>query len=235
MVRVVPRVRDWLLALLAAAAGCVDALSYLRLGNVFIANMTGNAVLLGIATGQQLAARALHSVMALVGFALGVLAGAALAGRRAESEGGAWPAGVTLALGVELLMLVGVAVGWLLSGKDPAGGPEDALVVLAGLAMGLQSAAVRQLRVEGVATTYVTGTLTALLAGLVDRGAARGGLLRQGGVLLTLVAGAVVGAAAVGVAGGVAALIPVVLVAAVVAIAAWARPAPGRSGQGESG
>jgi uncharacterized membrane protein YoaK (UPF0700 family) len=140
-----------------------------------------------------------------------------------------------LALGVELLMLVGVAAGWLLSGKDPAGGPEDALVVLAGLAMGLQSAAVRQLRVEGVATTYVTGTLTALLAGLVNRGAARGGLLRQGGVLLTLVAGAVVGAAAVGAAGGVAALIPVVLVAAVVAIAAWARPAPGRSGQGESG
>jgi len=41
--------RHALLLTLSCAAGCVDAISYLRLGNVFTANMTGHAVLLGIA------------------------------------------------------------------------------------------------------------------------------------------------------------------------------------------
>jgi uncharacterized membrane protein YoaK (UPF0700 family) len=42
-----PRVRDGLLLTLTAAAGSADAVSYLGLGRVFTANMTGNLVLLG--------------------------------------------------------------------------------------------------------------------------------------------------------------------------------------------
>jgi uncharacterized membrane protein YoaK (UPF0700 family) len=232
-VSVLPRARDALLALLAGSAGCVDALSDLRLGNVFTANMTGNAVLLGIATGQQVAARALHSLAALAGFVLGVLAGAALCGRHG-SEAGDWPPRVTLALAVELVALLALAVGWTLAGGDPVGGAEYGLVGVAALAMGLQSAAVRQLRAGGVATTYMTGTLTGLLAGLVVGDVTRGRLLRQGGVLGALVAGAVVGAAALAVAGGVAALVPVVLVAVVVAVAARIGPIPEHSQPGRS-
>ena len=55
-----PRVHNLLLALLACAAGAVDALSFLRLGDVFTANMTGNTVLLGIAVGERQGARALQ-------------------------------------------------------------------------------------------------------------------------------------------------------------------------------
>ena len=44
---------------------------------------------------------------------------------------------------------------------------------LSGLGMGMQSAAVRHLDVPGVATTYITGTLTTLVAGTVDRFAPR--------------------------------------------------------------
>jgi uncharacterized membrane protein YoaK (UPF0700 family) len=172
---VLPPARDGLLVLLAGAAGCIDALCYLRLGNVFTANMTGNAVLLGIATGQQVGARALHSAVALAGFVLGVLAGAELCGRHRGSQTGGWPLGVTLALGVELVLLGALAVGWALAGADPAGIAEYGLVGISALAMGLQSAAVRELPVGGVATTYVTGTLTGLLAGL-----ALGGTLPQG-------------------------------------------------------
>src|SRR5918996_1445362 len=117
--------RDALLALLAGAAGCIDALTYLRLGNVFTANMTGNTVLLGIAAGQQAAARVLHSVLALAGFVLGVLAGAALCGRRERSEASRWPPRVTLTLAVELIALLAMAVGWALAGEDPAGGGAD--------------------------------------------------------------------------------------------------------------
>jgi uncharacterized membrane protein YoaK (UPF0700 family) len=227
-----PRARDGLLVLLAGAAGCIDALSYLRLGNVFTANMTGNAVLLGIATGQQVAARALHSVAALAGFVLGVLAGAALSARRQGSQAAVWPPGVTLTLGVELIVLGALAAGWALEGGDPAGRAEYGLIGVAALAMGLQSAAVRQLGVGGVATTYMTGTITGLLAGLALGGGLRGGRLRQGGVVLALVGGAVAGAAVLGEAGGAAALIPVVLVAVVVAVAARARPVPEHSRPG---
>lgn len=38
-----------LLLLLACAAGAIDAISYLGLGRVFTANMTGNTVLLSLA------------------------------------------------------------------------------------------------------------------------------------------------------------------------------------------
>jgi uncharacterized membrane protein YoaK (UPF0700 family) len=223
---VLPPARDGLLVLLAGAAGCIDALSYLRLGNVFTANMTGNAVLLGIATGQQVGARALHSAVALAGFVLGVLAGAALCGRHQRSPTGGWPPGVTLVLGVELVVLGALAVGWALAGADPAGIAEHGLVGISALAMGLQSAAVRELPVGGVATTYVTGTLTSLLAGLALGGTSRRVRLRQAGVVLALVAGAVIGTAVLGVVGAVAALIPVTLVAVVVAVALRARPAP---------
>jgi uncharacterized membrane protein YoaK (UPF0700 family) len=41
----------WLLVL-AAVAGSIDGVSYLKLGEVFTANMTGNTVLLGLAAGQ---------------------------------------------------------------------------------------------------------------------------------------------------------------------------------------
>jgi uncharacterized membrane protein YoaK (UPF0700 family) len=221
--------RDALLALLAGAAGCIDALTYLRLGNVFTANMTGNAVLLGIAAGQQEAARVLHSVVALAGFVLGVVAGAVLCGRRELSETSRWPPRVTLALAVELVALLTVAVGWGLAGEDPAGAVEYGLVGVAALAMGMQSAAVQRLRVAGVATTYVTGTLTSLFTDLALPGASRGSMLRRGWVLLAMVAGAVAGAVAVSVAGGVAALIPVVLVAIVVVVAARSGPRRTRS------
>jgi uncharacterized membrane protein YoaK (UPF0700 family) len=221
--------RDALLALLAATAGCIDALSYLRLGNVFTANMTGNAALLGIAAGQQAAARALHSVVALAGFVLGVLAGAALCGRREQSEARRWPPRVTLTLAVELIALLAMAVGWALAGEDPAGGAEYGLVGAAALAMGMQSAAVQRLQVAGVATTYVTGTLTSLFTDLALPGASRASMARRGWVLLALVAGAVVGAVVVGLAGGVAAFIPVVLVAVVIVVAARSRPPSTRS------
>jgi hypothetical protein len=44
--------RDGLVLVLAGTAGCVDAISYLGLGHVFTANMTGNTVLLGVSLGQ---------------------------------------------------------------------------------------------------------------------------------------------------------------------------------------
>jgi uncharacterized membrane protein YoaK (UPF0700 family) len=57
-----------MLVMLSLAAGCVDAVGYLGLGQIFVANMTGNTELLG----QAEARAALRAVVALVGFIVGV-------------------------------------------------------------------------------------------------------------------------------------------------------------------
>src|SRR2546430_888777 len=65
------RSRDAMLLALTCVAGLVDAISYLELGHVFTAMMTGNTVLLALALGQGEAMAALRSILALVAFSAG--------------------------------------------------------------------------------------------------------------------------------------------------------------------
>jgi uncharacterized membrane protein YoaK (UPF0700 family) len=149
--------RDAMIVVLSVAAGCVDAVSYLGLGHIFTANMTGNTVLLGLSLGQADWQAALHSGVALVGFIVGVALGTVISGGDSERQS-VWPIKVTATLAVELAVLAAVACGLYL-----AGGAAQALVFLAALAMGLQSTAVQRLGIPGVATTYITGTLTSVI------------------------------------------------------------------------
>jgi uncharacterized membrane protein YoaK (UPF0700 family) len=185
----VTRPRDVLLLALTAAAGWTDALGYAALGHVFTANMTGNLVLLGLAIGQVEATAVERSAVALVGFAAGALAGALVT---REAPRGRWPRRVTAALAAEAALLLAFAALWLAgAGAGPGRGP-DGLVALSALGMGIQSAAVRRLAVEGVTTTFVTGTITALMAGLAALQAGTG-WVRHAAVVVVLVAGAVAG------------------------------------------
>jgi uncharacterized membrane protein YoaK (UPF0700 family) len=61
---------------------------------------------------------------------------------------------------------------------------------MSALAMGVQTAAARRLSVPGVATTYVTGTLTSLLAQVTALSGSRGEWARWGSVLLAYLIGA---------------------------------------------
>jgi len=159
--------RDVLLALLAVAAGCVDAVSYLGLGEVLTAAMTGNTVLLGLAIGQAQMQAAYRSCTALAGFVLGAVLAAAIAERGVKDT--VWPRIVTIVLAVELIVLVIFALGWHFAGEEPAEATHYRYLLIgaAGLAMGMQSVAVHRLGVAGVATTYVTGTLTSSATQLV--------------------------------------------------------------------
>ena len=156
-------VRNALVVLLSVAAGCVDAVSYLDLGHVFTANMTGNTVLLGLSLGQADWQAALRSGVALVGFIIGVGAGSVIASGYGEREA-VWPITVTVTLAVELAVLAAFGLGLYL-----AGGAAHTLILLAALAMGLQSTAVRRLGIPGVATTYITGTLTSVIERAISR------------------------------------------------------------------
>ena len=158
-----PLGRDTMVLVLTWAAAGVDAISYLGLGHVFTANMTGNAVLLGLAIGQGQGLAALRSIIALVGFALGAALGAILAEIGPQHTD--WPVAVTRAVTVEGITLGLFALGWHLGARS--GGMLYSLITLSAFAMGIQSAAIRHLKVPGVATTYITGTLTSMVAEFV--------------------------------------------------------------------
>lgn len=155
--------RNTMVVVLTWAAGGVDALSYLGLGHVFTANMTGNAVLLGLSIGQGQGMAALRSMIALAGFVIGIAAAAIIMER--SSQQGEWPRAVTWAIAVEWVILIVFTAGWHMA--LPKGGPLYFLILLSAVAMGIQSAAMRQLKVPGIATTYITGTLTAMVADFV--------------------------------------------------------------------
>lgn len=216
----VSRLRDPLLLALTAAAGWTDALSYAALGRVFTANMTGNLVLLGLAIGQVAGTAVERSAVALAGFAAGALLGALLTRGRLA---GPWPPRVTVALAVEAAMLLAFAGLWLAGAAEGTAAGLDALIALSALGMGVQSAAIRRLDVPGVATTFVTGTITSLMAGLAALQAASG-WRRHAAVVVALVAGAAAGAAVWARWPRLAGVGPALLLAAVTAAAALATP-----------
>jgi uncharacterized membrane protein YoaK (UPF0700 family) len=151
--------------LLTWVAGTVDAISYLGLGHVFTANMTGNAVLLGLALGQRQGLAAVRSLMALAGFVLGAAMGALLMNRKGTDVT------VRRALIVPVVTEAAVLIVFLLTlhaAAPPLAQPDlYALIVLSAIAMGIQSAAVQRLKLPGIATTVLTSTITSMVAGAV--------------------------------------------------------------------
>jgi uncharacterized membrane protein YoaK (UPF0700 family) len=227
-----PRVRDALLLTLTAAAGSVDAVSYLGLGHVFTANMTGNLVLLGIAIGQSQLGGAVRSVIALAGFAVGVLIGVRVTARTEPTA--VWPLSVTLALLVELGLLMAFLAGWEIAGDRPAAAPLDVLVSISAAAMGMQAAAARRLHVTGVTTVFVTGMLTSMIADLATVGPGRSHWVVWAASLACLVIGAAAGAAMFIVWRPGAPFVAVLLVVVVIAATTWTTPRSGSRGLGSN-
>jgi uncharacterized membrane protein YoaK (UPF0700 family) len=160
----------WRLLVLTCIAAATDAVSYLGLGNVFPANMTGNTVLLAIGLTAGAPADAARSAAALGGFVLGAaLAGSLGGGRR-------WDRATTAWLLAEVSLLLAAGIWWAQLGVHPRGGARFGLIGLVSSAMGVQSAVVSRLDV-GVSTTYITGTWTAVSAwaGRLVRGTAQRG------------------------------------------------------------
>ena len=184
--------RDVLVVVLTFGTGALDAVTFLRLGKVFSSVITGNLALLGVAVGQHNGTLALNGGLALAGYALGVMLGSPLA-RTPERGQPAWPLRVTLTLTAELAVLIAFCAGWLASGDQRGTASRLALLVLGAAAMGMQSVAVR--RLGQMSSTYMTSTLTGVLAALALRQLPPE-WQRSVGALISLVAGAVLGALA---------------------------------------
>ena len=149
-----------LLIVLTVVTGMVDAVSYLKLGRVFVANMTGNVVFLGFAAGGASEFSVAVSLAAIGSFLLGSLAGGRL-GSSAGQHRGQFLALSTYAQ----VSAVGAAFVLSLASSDVSGGiSAHVLVVLLAFAMGLQNATARRLGVPDLTTTVLTQTLAGLAA-----------------------------------------------------------------------
>ncbi len=156
-------IHDEHLYLLAWAAGCLNALTFLGLGNVFSTNMTGNTVLLSMALAGGDEPAALRSGIALCGFCLGVFVGAlCIEWRQAQAK---WTPHRLLVLRLDDGLLAVFTTIWLVVGVRPNPGFTWLLLGISTFAMGVQSTLALSLAFPGVATTYFTGTLTNLMAG----------------------------------------------------------------------
>src|SRR5690242_18459609 len=155
-----------LLILLTIVTGLVDAVSYLALGRVFVANMTGNVVFLGFAVVDAEDFSVPASLTAIAAFMFGALAGGRLAGWHGAHRARLLAATllietllVALALAVGLVTTVSALVGRYL------------IIAALSIAMGLQNATARRLAVPDLTTTVLTLTLTGFAA---DSGLAGG-------------------------------------------------------------
>jgi uncharacterized membrane protein YoaK (UPF0700 family) len=160
------RIKIATLIVLTGVGGYVDAVSYLGLGRVFTAAMTGNTVLLALSLAAGDWSAVLRSAVALLGFVAGVALGQVVLGRFQSRKD--WPRAAGSGLLIELVLLALLAVGWYLDGPRVDGPIIHLLIAASAVAMGVQSVTARQLGVAAVSTTYVTGTLTSLTTGTVE-------------------------------------------------------------------
>jgi uncharacterized membrane protein YoaK (UPF0700 family) len=170
--------RDGLLFILAVSAGSADGWSYFGLGHAFVANMTGNTVLLGMAVFQN-HGDMLHPLLSLACYAAGVVTASLLTGRANDAAATAgreviWSRAVSWTLLLEGVLIGAAEAGWIMMRRGWGLGAADrdvlSLNLLLGVVaagIGMQSGAILVLKVPGVTTTYITGTWTTLLNGLV--------------------------------------------------------------------
>ena len=227
--------RNRLLDALTFSSGAVDAISFLALGKVFTAFVTGNVAFLGMAiastTGSTIYGvappRVIWVLAALAGFAGGIYLGTKLVRpSRHEGEqpnGVVWPQRTTFALGLSLLAHLCFVLIWFATSARPSDNVIPVLLAAWALAMGMQSAAVRNLNVEGIFTTAATATFI-FLFGAVANGVPLTGdeRRRMRGVLASLAIGATAGGLLLIHAPIYAPVLPFVITIGVVAMAAKA-------------
>ncbi|HKU82256.1 MAG TPA: YoaK family protein [Candidatus Tumulicola sp.] len=208
-----------LLYCLTLVAGYADAVAFFSLG-VFTANMTGNTVLLGGAIvglfGRRLPGD-IGVLLPLLSLAFFV-AGSATAAVILRGERGR-PPRRTAAVLLAVAVLLGVTAG--LQGAYGSRVVAHSVAILSAV-MGLQSIVAVRAGVEGVSTTFVTGTLVRSIMNLLGSPIESPVLAAEGRtnawVWLCYLAGAAGGALALRDLGTQALWIPAVVVALLLAV-----------------
>jgi uncharacterized membrane protein YoaK (UPF0700 family) len=212
----------------ATRPGCFEAICILSFGKVFTSFQTGNFVFLGLIAGGTRPPQGPHPATVLISLATFAV-GAAVAMPILHSFDGdaelddsqvrhLWPTQATMALGLSLAPQVAFLAVWTAYSS-----PTRATLALMGLiafAMGVQMNAIRFLHVAGISTTAVTATFIDLVSGLTTRTLTAPAVRRLSGVLVAIAAGALIGTLMLSYARREAPVVPVVMNATVLVIAA---------------
>lgn len=174
---------------LTVSTGFIDAVSYLGLGHVFTANMTGNVVLLGFGLAGAGGLPVLAPVISVLAFVAGASIGGQLAKRYLDRGERLFVLGIAAEAALVPTAAVVAALATVHRGSD--GG--YAVIALLAVAMGVRNAAVRRLAVRDL-TTVLTMTITALAAESPLGGGSGQGTMRRAGAVGSMLIGALIGA-----------------------------------------
>jgi uncharacterized membrane protein YoaK (UPF0700 family) len=206
-----------LLIAMTLVTGLVDAVSYLTLGHVFVANMTGNVVFLGFAVAGAHGFSIAASLVALVFFGVGSVIGGRIVARYGHHRG----RHLAIATAAQSVFLAAAVLLALWSSNTPQHAFRYGLIIVLSVATGIQNSSIRKLAVPDLTTTVLTMTVT----GLGADSALGGGKGSKSGRRLVAVAamflGALVGALLVLHVGIVVPLVIAFVVIAAVALASY--------------
>ena len=177
---------------LTFTTGLIDGVSYLGLGHVFTANMTGNVVLLGFGLAGGTGLPVIAPIVSLVAFLLGALAGGELARRTSARH----PRHAGSGLAIETALLIACAAIAAALTVHPKTFAADAVIALLAFAMGVRNATVRSFAVPDLTTTVLTLTLTGLAADWRINGGSAAATHRRIGAASAMLIGAFAGAMA---------------------------------------
>jgi uncharacterized membrane protein YoaK (UPF0700 family) len=178
------------LLLMTFSTGVIDAASYLGLGRVFTANMTGNIVLLGFGIAGASGLPVLAPSISLGAFLLGAGTGGRLAARPRHDSA----PNLSRALVLETALIAAAAVVAASTTVHPGGAWADVIIALLAFALGFRNATVRKVAVPDLSTTVLTMTLTGLAADSRIFGGPGTGTMRRGTAVISMLVGAVCGA-----------------------------------------
>jgi len=178
---------------MTAVTGLVDAVSFLSLGRVFTANMTGNVVLLAFATAHVSGLSIARSLTALLAFLVGAILGGRVMARASADSQTRFAAQAFLLEVAFLFAASFCGIGYRRDLLEHSLQPF-ALIALTALAMGTRNAAVRKLAIPDLTTTVLTLTITGIGA---DSSIANGNnprLARRVAAVVAMFLGAALGA-----------------------------------------
>ncbi len=150
-----------LVSSLAAVAGCLDALSLDRLTGTFVAFQSGNAVLAGLEIGQGHLARVWPPLVAVLTY----IVGSALTPFVIRSGTGTRGAGRRLLFWATALLAADAAIvliGFGPGSETPTGWLRYLGIIVATVAMAMQTPAVRVVDGVNVSSTFSSGMLVRL-------------------------------------------------------------------------
>lgn len=185
-----PSVTLGMMMVLTFVTGVVDAVGFLGLDRVFVGNMTGNIVILGMAVAGADDLPVLGPAIALATFTAGAFVGGVVLRRRRKE----WSGGVSVLLlsGAVVLALLGAA--FLVPAWSDSAALELVASSITAAAMGVQAAVARSLAVADVTTVVVTSTLTSLASESLVAGGIKGVWNRRFAAIAIIFAGALAGA-----------------------------------------